>query len=296
MKRKILISIAIVLITMTGLNAQKIYELDEIKQVPFVDEDNMKTIAFTLVDLYKTVIKTPNKYSTDEATNSTVYLFYDTDWDGRFNKVNPLKGDKYSADKKGDLEQNNRLLFNLTFNESGNLVVPEKVFVISYRETEVDRTIKPIGLIAFELILPDSIKSKLKNVKLKKTATVDKNSMTGGLTPVKVLIPFDLSFGYVRSDETSGTVIKRGNFIDISINGYFDGENEKLQMIELLKVNSELMQYKNGTFQFVIEDKFYKYNIDINIGRDMVYSSQPKSFSVSTEYVKSFSGKGKKIK
>lgn len=89
MKKKILISIATVLITMTGLNAQKIYELDEVKQVPYVDEDNMKTIAFTLVDLYKTAIKTPEKYSTDEATNNIVYLFYDTDWDGRFNKVNP---------------------------------------------------------------------------------------------------------------------------------------------------------------------------------------------------------------
>lgn len=281
---------------MTGLNAQKIYELDEVKQVPYVDEDNMKTIAFTLVDLYKTAIKTPEKYSTDEATNNIVYLFYDTDWDGRFNKVNPRNGEKYSADKKNDLEQNDRLLFNLTFDESGNLVLPEKVFVISYRETEVDRTIKPIGLIAFELIIPDSTKSKLKNVKLKNTAAVDKNSMTGGLTPVKILIPFDLSFGYGRSKETSGTAVKRGDFIDISISRYFRDENEKLQMIELLKANSELMQYKKGTFQFVIEEKFYNYHIDVNIGRDMVYSSQPKSFSVSTEHVKSFSGEGKKLK
>ena len=123
MKKKILISIATVLITMTGLNAQKIYELDEVKQVPYVDEDNMKTIAFTLVDLYKTAVKTPEKYSTDEATNNTVYLFYDTDWDGRFNKINPRNGEKYSADKKSDLEQNDRLLFNLTFDENGNLVV-----------------------------------------------------------------------------------------------------------------------------------------------------------------------------
>ena len=71
----------------------------------------MKTIAFTLVDLYKTAVKTPEKYSTDEATNNTVYLFYDTDWDGRFNKINPRNGEKYSADKKSDLEQNDRLLF-----------------------------------------------------------------------------------------------------------------------------------------------------------------------------------------
>lgn len=296
MKKKILISIATVLITMTGLNAQKIYELDEVNQVPYVDEDNMKTIAFTLVDLYKTAVKTPEKYSTDEATNNTVYLFYDTDWDGRFNKINPRNGEKYSADKKSDLEQNDRLLFNLTFDENGNLVIPEKVFVISYRETEVDRTIKQIGQIAFELILPDSTKTKLKNVKLKNTAAVDKNSMTGGLTPVKVLIPFDLSFGYGRSKETSGTVVKRGNFIDVSISRYFRDENERLQIIEFLKANSELMQYKKGTFQFVIEDKFYNYHIDINIGRDMVVSSQPKSFSVSSKHVKSFSGEGKKIK
>lgn len=298
MKKKILISIATVLITMTGLNAQKIYELDEVKQVPYVDEDNMKIIAFTLVDLYKTAVKTPEKYSTDEATNNTVYLFYDTDWDGRYNKVNPRNGEKYSADKKSDLEQNDRLLFNLTFDESGNLVVPEKVFVISYRETEIDRTIKPIGLIAFELILPDSTISILKNVKLKNTAAVDKNSMTGGLTPVKVLIPFDLSFRYneYKSKETSGVIKKRKDNLKITIGRYFKDENEKLQMIEFLKANSELMEYEKGSFQFVILDKLYNYHIDINIGRDMFYSSQPKSFSVIKQHLKSFSGEGKKSK
>lgn len=120
--------------------------------------------------------------------------------------------------------------------------------------------------------------------------------MIGGLIPVKVLIPFDLLFGYNRSKETSGTVVKRGDFIDVSISRYFKNENEKLQMIELLRANSELLQYKKGTFQFVIEEKFYNYHIDVNIGRNMVYSSQPKSFSVSTEHVKTFLGKGKKLK
>ena len=145
-----------------------------------------------------------------------------------------------------------------------------------------------------DTIIPDSIKTKLKSVKLKNAAAVDKNSLSGGLSPVSISIPFNLSFGYDEPNETSGTVIKRGNLIDISIKRYFRGVEEKEQFMELLKNNSELMQYKKGTFQFVIEEKHYGYRIDINIGRDMFLSSQPKSFSISSISVKSLTSTSKK--
>ena len=133
MKKKILLLIAIVLICVTGMKAQKIYELNDLKQIPDIDEDNMKIIALSIVDLYKNAIKTPEKYSSDEAVKDTVYLFYDKNWNGKLNKINPSNGEKYSSIKNEELEKNNRLLFNLNFDESGNLIVPEKIFVISYQ-------------------------------------------------------------------------------------------------------------------------------------------------------------------
>jgi hypothetical protein len=292
MKKNILFSFVTVLICFTGLNAQKVYELNEVTQIPSIDEDNMKIIAFSIFDLYNSAIKTPEFYSTDAAVENTVYKFYDTYLNGILEKVNPHKGEKYSSGKKPDIEKNDGLLFNLTFNENGALIIPDKIFVISYREIRTDIAIKQVGLIAFELIVPDNIKTKLKSVKLENTAALDTNSFTNRLSPVKVLIPFNLSFGYREPDETSGTIIKRGDLIDIT---YFNGYEEKPQLIELLKNNSDLMQYKKGTFQFVIEEKHFDYHIDINIGRGAGYSSQPKRFSISSFSVKSFTGEGKKI-
>uniref|UniRef100_UPI004048EF68 hypothetical protein n=1 Tax=Fulvivirga sp. TaxID=1931237 RepID=UPI004048EF68 len=306
MKRNILFSIATILITITGLNAQKIYELNEVDQFPYVDEESMQIITITLVDLYKTAIETPEKFSTEEAKNNTVNFFYDIDSDGVLDEFYPFNGEKYSAISIDDLKKNDRLLFNLTFNESGNLMIPEKIFVISYREITVDRTIEQIGQIAFELKLSESIKSKLKNVKLLITAEVDKNSMTGGLSPVPVLIPFELSFRDDKdnSKETSGIVKKTkddlkitrvGNFKD-KIEGNFIGKNEKQQILEFLIEKSEIMEYEVGSFQFVILDKLYNCNIDINIWRGFIYSSQPKSFSVNKQQLITFSGEGEKLK
>jgi len=53
---------------------------------------------------------------------------------------------------------------------------------------------------------------------------------------------------------------------------------------------------EQDNLDFIIEASSFGYHIDINIMRDMVWSSQPKNFSVVTEKVKSFTGQGKKIK
>lgn len=282
---------------------QKVYEFSELHQIPFIDEQNMHIIATTIVDLYKKVIKSPEEYSTEAATNYTVYQFYDTDGDGMLNRINPRVGEKYSSDKLTDLEQNRMLMFNLTFDEGGNLIVPEKIDVISYRDTEIDRTIKKIGLLAFELPVSDSTKQHMANLKLKITAAVNKNSLTGNLSPVKVQIPFHLSFGSERSVETSGTIEKMGDVIEIYINrGYYsqwdhDHEKEqKQQILDILQKNTDLMLYKKGKFSYVIEEKLYGYSIDVNIFRGMFVSDQATSFATSTFSVKSFNGQGKKLK
>jgi len=294
MKKTSLLFIATILFFSQGLYAQKIYELDEVEQIPYIDEDNMKTIAFSIYNLYQKAITTPERNSTYESVEDTVFLFYDTDWDGVLNKINPVSGKKYNNNKI-DLEKNNMLLFNLVFNPNESLIVPEKISVVSYRKVEIDRAYKQVGLLAFELTVSDSLITILKNVKLYSPAAVDKNSLSGGLSPVNVLIPFNLRFGNSKSKEKSGVVIKRGDIIDVSLDRYRIGD-KKHQIVEALKNDTDLMQYKKGNFQFIMEENKFGLNIDINIGRDAFVRSQPKSFSIPSISIKSFTGKGKKHK
>ena len=85
--------------------------------------------------------------------------------------------------------------------------------------------------------------------------------------------------------------MKRGDLINLICR-----TNEYDHIIEILKYKSELMQYKKGDFQFVIEEKQYDYCIDINIAWGNLYNSQVKRFSISSFSVNSFTGEGKKIK
>lgn len=295
MTKKLTFALATVLLLNLTATAQ-IYELDQVRQVPSIDESNMKIIAFTVQKLFDEVIKEPEKYSSIKAVSETVYGFYDTDGDGRLDKVNPRNGKQYSSSDSEELKKNNRFLFNLIFDEKGNLVVPEKIYVISNREEEKDRRILTVGLIAFELPISESVRAELLKVRLQNIAKADVNSLTGGLNPVTIKIPFNLKYGASKSTETTGKALKSGDNIKISISRYFKGVEEENKFISMLKEQTDILEYKKGEFDFIIEASSFGYHIDINIMRDMVWSSQPKSFSVVTEKVKSFTGQGKKIK
>ncbi len=295
MIKKLTFALTTVLLLNLTATAQT-FELDQVRQVPSIDESNMKIIAFSVQKLFDEAIKEPEKYSTIKAVSETVYGFYDTDGDGRLDKVNPRNGKQYSTSDNEELKKNDRFLFNLTFDEKGNLVVPEKIYIISNREEEKDRRILTVGLIAFELPVTESVRTELSKVSLQNIAKADVNSLTGGLNPVTVKIPFNLKYGASKSTETTGKAIKSGDNIKISISRYFKGVEEENKFILMLKEQTDILEYKKGEFDFIIEASSFGYHIDINIMRDMVWSSQPKSFSVITEKVKSFTGQGKKIK
>jgi PAS domain-containing protein len=295
MTKKLTFALATVLLLNLTATAQT-YELDQVRQVPSIDESNMKIIAFSVQKLFDEVIKEPEKYSSIKAVSETVYGFYDTDGDGRLDKVNPRNGKQYSSSDSEELKKNNRFLFNLIFDDKGNLVVPEKIYVISNREEEKDRRILTVGLIAFELPISESVRAELLKVRLQNIAKADVNSLTGGLNPVTIKIPFNLKYGASKSTETTGKALKSGDNIKISISRYFKGVEEENKFISMLKEQTDILEYKKGEFDFIIEASSFGYHIDINIMRDMVWSSQPKSFSVVTEKVKSFTGQGKKIK
>src|ERR1035437_902484 len=280
MKKKILLSIAIAFISITGLTAQKIYELNEVKQIPFIIGNDIQEIALSVVELYKNAIITPERYSSEDAVKNTVYTFYEAD--DKMNKTNPCSGMKYSADNKNDIDLNNELLFNLTFDENGNMIIPDKIFVVSFRVITENKINKQVGLLSFELKVNDSIKMQLKQVSLKTIAEVDKNSLSGGLTPIKILIPFKLSYN-TEFDTEYATVVKRNGMVD----ALSDGNCKKEQLIEMLKDNIELSKFKKGVFRATIEEKKLNIYIDFNIERGMFWSPQTKSFSISTFSIKS---------
>jgi len=301
---------------MTGLKAQKIYELDEVKQIPVIDNSNMDIIASSIQKLFIDAIKNPLKASTPLAANETVYAFYDSDEDRKLHKINPTNGKQYTISDSTRLRLNQikwyrnemvetSLLFNLTFDENGKLIVPEKINVISYRKEDVKKNnstyIEQVGLLAFELIITDSIKIELSKVKLKTLAGIDVNSLTGGVKPVSIKCPFNLKYGLYKSDETKGHAIKRGDNIDISLDRYFKDEEEKFSIINMLKKQTEILTYKKGEFDFsIIKETFYR-NVGFNIVADNIIANRVSKTSdggssTQTEKVISFSGTGKKIK
>jgi hypothetical protein len=301
MKMKIVLTMVFMISSIIALNAQKIYELDEVSKIPIIDRENMEVIAFTISDLYKETIKTPEIYSTDSAVKSKVFLYFKIR-DKTIIKSKSISGLEFSRNQTPDIENNNRLLFNLIFNENGELFVPDKLFVISYRNDyrgEVTKT----NLTSFELKISDSLRTTLQNVKLQRPGLVDKNSLSGDLSPVKVLIPFDLSFrpltpteirNFERTEIDVSIYIKEGN-IEFTFGGRLD-EPIKQKLIKLIEEHTDLSQYFNGRLYFKIEQRIFNTSIGYNMENDIFVNTESVGvgFNISTFSVKSVMGEVKK--
>ncbi|MCA6368565.1 MAG: hypothetical protein IM618_16160 [Cytophagales bacterium] len=267
------------------------FELDRVKQIPYINESSMKTIVLSIQKLFNEAIREPEKNSTIKAVSDTVYTYYDVNDDGLLDKVRSSIGKLYSQSDENDLKKNDRLLFNLTFDDHGNLDIPDRIYVISNREESVNRQNLIVGLFAFELNVTEDARTELSAVRLQNLAKFDDNS-SRGLTPVKIKIPLYLSFGAPEVVETKGRVIKRGDQIEITSNDYI-GDKDKL--IETLKKQTNILEYKKGEFDFVIEKSSSYYYTDMNIFRGSVWSQQTQNFPIKSETVKSFLGQGKKV-
>lgn len=295
--KKVITTITITLLFKSLLFAQT-YELSQVRQMPFVDETNMKTIAFSVQKLFDDAIKEPEKNSTVEAVDDNVYVYYDIDGNRNFKKIELVKGNQYTPSNILDLKKDNCLLFNLIFDVNGNLIVPNSIHVIFNRnENQGDTLLKRIGLLAFSLKVTDSIKSVLSKVKLQRLAKISVNSLTHTLNPVQIKIPFTLSYTHDEPIETTGTVMKNNSELDVSIDRNFRPEENKDVFVDLIKKQTEILDYKKGTFKFsTIENKIHYY-IDFNIAREGIISAQTMSFyALSEKKITSFSGNGKKIK
>ena len=292
------------------------------KEIPFVNKESMKVLATSIWALYQNAIQRPEISSTSQGTNEVIYAYYDKNHAGKLDKVNPTSGSKYSIVDTAELQKNNRLLFNSTFDVEGNLIIPNKVIVISNRWSKDHDYGTEIGLLAFELNITDSVKQELNKVKLRTTAKTDINSLTGDLSPVAVKIPFNITTKKAEKVERIyGKVVKNKDYFQFSFTEAWyatdnDGsqtssrqetiaEDTKSQVIEFIKARSELPEYKNGTFDFVVEKRtaYTSFAIDENIFRDnMVWSSEENTQATNAiiptstpEYkVLKFEGKGKK--
>jgi hypothetical protein len=298
--RKLLFAFLILLFNSATGFGQKVYELDEVKQIPYIDESNMEIIANAMWASYKEVIKNPEGFSTLRSAEEVVNGFYDYYSDGVLKKVNPVRGKQYSVLNKADLEKNNRLRFNLSFDESGKILIPEKLYIISYRNEEVsensERKIYMRGLVSFEFPVSDSIKSKLITVRLQRLAKADKNSLTRELLPVRILLPFDLekqegTTGYKNANEVYyGEVMKKNSILTLRYpSNHFEYEDSTI--VNMLKEQTNIMTYKKGLFSFEIRTKYSGVNIDINIFKDTFIASgekQRKYFGEGKAYIQNF--------
>jgi hypothetical protein len=271
-------------------NAQKVYELNEINRIPYIQNSDMRTIALSLFDLYKEVVKSPEKYSTIESTKDTVNNYVYINSEEPLRKYETIKGLKYSLINQSDIEKNDMLFFNLNFDEHGNIDIADNLNFISCRTDNRGNIIKA-GAIAFNLPLADSILNELKGIKLETVAAIDINSLNNELKPVKVKIPLQVSLMERPSEYTSGKVEKRGERVEYDFRCLSE---ERKQIINIIETQTELSKYKKGLFDFKIKHRYFDYYIKFCLDTQMFYSSQPTDFRTTSLELESFSGEGKK--
>lgn len=264
------------------------YELDKVKQKPYLNEAPMKALADVVLAAYAAAIQSPQEHSTAMAAEETVYAFYDINSDGRLDKLNARQGKRFTVEDTADLAKDDRLMFSLLFDANGTLQMPDKLNVIAHREEQQGRSIKEVGLLAFQLPLTQEQKTQLEAVKLKVTAKVDMNSMTGDLKPVPVLLPFTLTRDKPTTHLIEGTITKNMGRTYLSLNSF---NSMQSQIDELLKNEPLLLKATYQDFAFTVAYNTSGYNIDVRELRDNFIvrsNSQAKSFNTNTLTVSKF--------
>lgn len=264
------------------------YELDKVKQKPYLDEASMKALADVVLAAYTAAIKSPQEYSSPKAAAEIVYAFYDRNYSGKLSKVNATQGKQFAVEDTADLAKDDRLMFNLLFDAAGSLHVPDKLNVIAHRKEQRGSSIEEVGLLAFELPLTSEHKLQLETVKLNVTAKVDMNSLTGDLKPVPVLLPFTLSRDKPAIHLIEGSIFKNLGQTYLSLKSFNSLQSE---IAELLKKEPLLLKATRQDFAFTIVYNTSGYDIDVRELRDNFIvrsNSQAKSFKANIMTVISF--------
>ncbi|MDP1726066.1 MAG: hypothetical protein Q8M15_04730 [Bacteroidota bacterium] len=291
---KIVLTVFIVFNLTFNMSAQ-VFELNELKQAPSVNEKNMNTIAMSIWFLFEEAMKNPIKYSNPAATAQTVFEYRETAFNSRCEKLSEAKGRLYTLCYQNELDLNNRLLFNLKFDSTGRLIVPGTIYVIFNRQELTEGNLIVKGSWAFELIVTDSIKATLLKVQLESPA-LSAISKGGEFHAVEVNIPFNITHLEGSLNFNSVLEIKKKNFnLFTEEKGaiYKNDTNMIKAILEFMEY--KLLQYDQGRFKFEITRYVEGLQIDLNIRRHKVWTSQQtKNFPVYTYRVSNYEGQGEK--
>lgn len=272
------------------------FELDAVKQVPSIDESNMKLIASSVWYLYENAMKAPIKFTNPSAAYDTVFTYKDAEINGKHEKLSRVNGRLYTLCYKDELDLNNRLLFNLQFDVSGKLMVPDKIYAISNRQEIIDGDLLTKGCWAFELVVTDSIRAELIKVKLERPALSGITDKKGEFNAVEVKIPFQLT--HLKNSQNIQTTLeirhKKFQLFSEEKGSVYESDTNLIHAI-LEFMEYKLLQYKSGIFKFVVIRYVTGLQLDLNIQRNNVWNSQQtKNFPAYTYKVTNCEGKGVK--
>ncbi len=299
MKKIITLSILFLILNLNTFS-QKIYDLSEIQQIPSIDSKNMEIITSSIYKLYQLVLQNPQKYSTDNSTKEIVYLYFSKG--GKLVGSNPINGEIYKNEDYEKFIENNKILFNLNFDNSGQILLPQNFVFISYKEKILpSRQIIETNLYSFEIEINDSIRTEFSKARLEILAKANINSVTGGYSPVHIKLPLNMKlykFNTPTISQGQGTILN--DIINITyLNRNYKTSSEKQEIITLISNQTDILTYKKGTFLFEIEEikTGYGASAEINISRSFSISKRS-GFEISnlTVNIKNFNCNGTKKK
>jgi hypothetical protein len=273
-------------------------EMDRVKMIPSLDESSMRNIAVNVWALYDDAMKHPESCSTPAAVENKVYAYYDTEFEGRHEKLGSVSGRQYICSDRRELDSNNRLLFNLKFDAAGDIIVPDTLFVIANRLEEREGKIVIRGTMGFGLRVTDTIRERLIKAKLERVVKSRVGQGGGEPQPVQVIVPFNLARKVNTTIATGRISIDNDKIMHSPTPQTSSGESEQ----EVLKVLSDaiigkMLQYKKGDFNYELAHAHLNYQIDLNIRRNTIWhSSQTKNIAVDTYRLLRFEGTGEKSK
>jgi len=186
----------------------KYFTLNELAEtgLPKINDENGELLSETIYSLFNEGLSNPSIYSTRESTEEIIYYYADTDYNGRLEEYNPQQGKRFVTYKdKTVLDENRILISNIKFSSDGKMIIPDSLTIISYKEQ--NRYSQLVNAISFRIPIDQNSRNLLKRVKLSSSAFADINSLTGGLTPVNVIIPIEF-YHTVNEDEFANCKIK----------------------------------------------------------------------------------------
>jgi hypothetical protein len=277
--RKISIVIFLLVLISTICNCQSYYTLDKRDKLPKYGSQNIDSVFVVINNAFLKALKTPEQIEFEP--NRKILLFSEGD-EGKLKISEAYIGQPYNDKYKVLIAENYLLCFNLNFDEKGLLVVPKKLFAISFKESISEFGQNIDNFIGLNITLTDYEKSVLSRFKLDCPAAVFVDETESSYKNVNVSIPFDLSYSsnnirthkiQVSKDEEKSTVT---TFARSKHNKF--STNYSCLKYFVLK-SKELEKLQNGNYEFIIEEYVLNYNVDSYTNKSFLFTNNYVGFT-----------------